>query len=323
VAHADAAGPTDYRTEIVSVEPSTPTIELSIEGGDSFIAIDVQPGTQVLILGYADEPYVLIEADGTVRENLRSQATYYNQDRYGTADIPDTVDNEAAPEWHDVGSGGSWAWHDHRAHWMGAEPLLGFDPGDSLPPEQISLLVDGSPVTVTVVTTLVAPPSAVVPVFGAVIGMLLALLGTMLGPATTTLLLALTSAGAVTVGAGQYLALPASTGPLVVWWLLPTMALIAAITAIATYGRSRWVHLGLNALAGLQLAVWAWQRRLTLTRPVLPTTLPPGFDRFVTSGALVAGALVVVFTVRSMFTVPTVPAELVPAESESVSPEPD
>ena len=94
VAHADAAGPTDYRSEIVSVEPSTPSIDLSIEGGDSFIAIEVEPGTEVTVLGYSGEPYLLIETDGTVSENVRSQATYYNQDRFGTTDIPDIVDND-------------------------------------------------------------------------------------------------------------------------------------------------------------------------------------------------------------------------------------
>ena len=301
VAHADAAGPTNYRSEIVSVMPASDLFDVTIEGGDAFVALDVEPGTEVIVLGYGGEPYLLIDADGTVSENALSPATYANQDRFGTTEIPDSTDETAEPEWRQIGSGGTWAWHDHRAHWMSEEPLIGLEAGDSLPPEQIDLLVDGAPVAVTVTTTLVAPPSAMAPVFGAIIGVLIPLLGALLGPATMTLFLVLVSTGALVVGANQYLALPASTGPLLTWWLLPALALTGAIIAIVTYGRSRWLHLGLNALAALQLAVWGWQRRQGMSRPVLPTTLPAGFDRFVTAAAIASGVLAVVFTVRTMF----------------------
>jgi hypothetical protein len=123
--HADAAGPTEFVTEIVSVEPAVPAIELTIEGGDSFVRIAVERGTEVVVLGYDDEPATLIDSDGRVFQNRRSFATYYNDERYGTDDIPDIVDNDAPPEWDHVASGGAWAWHDHRAHWMGTEPPPG------------------------------------------------------------------------------------------------------------------------------------------------------------------------------------------------------
>ena len=114
-AFADAAGPTDFRTEITSISPETPTVELSIEGGDSFVRMSVESGVEATVLGYDDEPYVMIDADGVVWENQRSYATYYNSSRYGTGAIPDEVDNSAEPAWERVGDGGAWAWHDHRA----------------------------------------------------------------------------------------------------------------------------------------------------------------------------------------------------------------
>ena len=169
-AHADAAGPTDFRTAVVSITPTTDTVAVSIAGGDSFVHIEVQPGTEVVVLGYDDEPYVKIDATGTVFENLRSYATYYNVSRFGTDDIPDAVDSSAEPEWSEVGGGGSWAWHDHRAHWMGTEVPVGMQPGDSLPAQVIPLLVDGERVEVEVVSTLIGGPSWVPTLFGGLFG---------------------------------------------------------------------------------------------------------------------------------------------------------
>ncbi|MGH9132695.1 MAG: hypothetical protein ACRDZZ_02065, partial [Ilumatobacteraceae bacterium] len=67
-AAADAAGPTDYRSEVVAVEPSTPSIEVSIVGGDAFVLLRVDPGIEVVVEGYAGEPYLRFAADGAVYE---------------------------------------------------------------------------------------------------------------------------------------------------------------------------------------------------------------------------------------------------------------
>ncbi|MET0663722.1 MAG: hypothetical protein ABWZ42_11380, partial [Ilumatobacteraceae bacterium] len=42
-AFADPAGPTDYRSEVVSVDPSTADIGVEIIGGDSFVQLTAQP----------------------------------------------------------------------------------------------------------------------------------------------------------------------------------------------------------------------------------------------------------------------------------------
>ena len=302
IAHADAAGPTDYQTTIVSIEPATDAIEMEVEGGDAFLRIVVEPGHDVIVLGYDGEPYLHIGADGVVAQNRRSYATYYNEERYGRTDVPDIVDNAAEPEWERIGDGGAWAWHDHRSHWMGTEPPIGLDPGESLPAQIVPLVVDGAPVSVEVQTTLVAGPSRVPVVFGAVIGLGLATLGILLGPATTGLVMLLLAGAASVVGAVQYASLPGETGPMLTWWLLPAIAVAAVGVAIATYGRSRFALLGLVALAAAQTLVWAFQRRSGLTRAILPTDLAAGFDRFVTAAVLAGSLVVLAATLRQLLT---------------------
>lgn len=304
VAHADPAGPTDYRTTVTSITPDTDVIDVGVEGGDAFLRISVEAGHEVIVLGYDDEPYLRIGPDGTVEQNRRSYATYYNEERYGRTDVPDIVDNDAEPDWERVGHGGDWAWHDHRAHWMGTEPPLGLEPGDSLPPQIVPVVVDGAPVSIEVRTTLVDEPSLVPVVFGAVIGLGLATLGVMLGPATTGLVMLLLATSALAVGLGQYLSLPSETGPLVTWWLLPAIGVGCLAAAIATYGRSRFTLLALTLLAAVPVVVWAFQRRAGLTAAIIPTDLPAGLDRFVTAAALAGSGAIAVATLSRLFAAP-------------------
>ena len=117
-AFADPAGPTDYLSEILEVEPTTPTIDLDVLGGDSFVQLQVEDGTEVLVVGYQSEEYLWFRADGTVLENRNAPSTYTNDDRFGGAVPPATATVDAEPDWEPVASGGRYAWHDHRAHWM-------------------------------------------------------------------------------------------------------------------------------------------------------------------------------------------------------------
>lgn len=298
-AHADAAGPTDYRTEITAISPATPSIDLSIEGGDSFVRVVADPGVEVLVLGYDEEPYLMIDADGVVYENTRSFATYYNDTRYGTSDIPTDVDNGAAPEWERVGSGGAWAWHDHRAHWMAADAPVGMQPGDSFPAETIPLVVDGQRVDVEVVSTLMADPSWVPALLGGLLGAVLAA-GLVTRRRTAGAALAL--AGSVTaliVGGTQFLSLPSETGPRPIWWLAPAVATACTALALA-WRRSPVVRDGLVVLAAAQLGLWIWVRRLTFSRAVLPTDLPFWLDRAASAAVLAGAALVAGAAVASL-----------------------
>lgn len=301
VAHADPAGPTDYRSTVVAITPDTDSITVTIEGGDSFVRLVVEPGHEVVVLGYADEPYLRFRPDGTVERNRRSYATYYNEERYGREDVPELVDNDAEPDWVAVGTDGTWAWHDHRAHWMGTEPPIGLEPGESLPDQVVPVVVDGEPVSIAVRITLVGGPSLVPVVFGALIGLGLGLLAALLGPASAGLVMLLSSLAALAVGGGQYWSLPAETGRMITWWLLPALAVAFLTVAIVTYGRSRLLQLSLTLLAALEVGLWALRRRAGLTKPVLPTDLPAGLDRFVTSASLAVTAVVAVVVLRELF----------------------
>ncbi len=304
VAHADAAAPTDYRTTVVAVSPRVAGLEVTIEGGDSFVRLTAPPGSEVVVYGYAGEPYLRISADDTIATNRLSAATYQNEQRFGVTEVPGFVDDTAAPEWDTVGSGRSWAWHDHRSHWMAPEPPIGLEPGDSLPVQAIPITVDGAPVVITVETTLVAAPSWWPSAFGVLIGLQLVLLGWWLGPATATLTTLVISLAALVTGGGQYLSLSAETGPRAMWWAMPAIALVAGVVAIATYGRSPLLERGLLALAGLQLAFWAFSRRAVFSRPVLPTDVAFWFDRATTGAAFAGGAVVALLAVRSLLVGP-------------------
>ncbi|MEZ5248381.1 MAG: hypothetical protein R2713_03905 [Ilumatobacteraceae bacterium] len=126
-AAADPPRPTDYRSEVVSISPAIPGLEARIIGGDSFIELTTS-GQDVLVLGYDGEPYLRFDADGTVSENVRSPARWLNLDRYSETSVPAEADATAPPEWEQVGSGGRYAWHDHRTHWMLEIPRSGSGP---------------------------------------------------------------------------------------------------------------------------------------------------------------------------------------------------
>lgn len=298
VAHADAAGPTDYASEVVAVTPRSALDALTVRivGGDAFVEAAVAPGHELIVLGYQpdEEPYLRIGPDGVVEQNRRSFATYYNQNRYGTDDIPDVVDTTATPDWERIGAGGSWAWHDHRAHWMGDQPLIGLEAGDALPGEFIPLLLDGEPVTVEVVTTYLPEPSPIPALVGVLLGVQLGLVGVWLGRASTVLSAVVFAGLGLVAGLAQFLSLPASTGPRPTWWLLPAVALACSVAVIAIYRRSIWVETGLIAIAALQLVVWAWQRRDHTTAAYVPTDLPFWLDRLLTTTVL-AGSAIVLF----------------------------
>ena len=300
--HADAAGPTDYLTEIVDVSPQSDALELSVIGGDAFVQLSVAPGHEVIVLGYRpdQEPYLRFAADGLVERNTRSYATYYNENRYGTDDIPDVVDNDATPEWARVADGGTYAWHDHRAHWMSDEPLVGLDPGESLPRDEIALIVDGVETVVTVEVTLQDAASPVPAIVGALLGVVLGLAGLVLGRASSTLVAVGSSIAALVVGLAQYTSLPASTGPEIGWWLFPTIAVVCSVAVIAIYRRSVWVESGLLALSGIWLLFWAWPRRDHATAAYLPTSLPDDVDRIVSAMVLVGSVFVLITAGRAV-----------------------
>lgn len=299
-AAADAAKPGDYSSEVTSVEPDPGGFTIETAGGDAFLALTVDEGTEVVVLGYQGEPYLRVDADGTVERNRNSPATYINDDRFGSGDLvparlqgEDVVDLE--PDWEQVATGGAYAWHDHRTHLMTPDaPVARGESFAWLGP--VPLEVDGEAVEVQGEITY---HEAVSPVLWLLLALVVAAglgyagarLPDRVVPALV-LLVGLLAAGVAWVGyAGPPSGIGASVVPTVVAGIAVVLALVAVLAA-----RVRAV--GLLA-SGVFLATWGVFRLAVLSNPVLPTDVPFGVERLVTALALGVGVGAVVTAFRS------------------------
>ncbi len=295
-AAADPAGPTDYRSEIVSVDPPAPNVTVEMIGGDSFIRMVVPAGTSVEIIGYHGEPYLRFGPDGTVEVNDSSPTTYLNEDRYAAVSVPDRASPDAQPAWRAVADDGAYAWHDHRTHWMN-ESRPAAQPGDQILEAVIPVVVDGRTAEVSVISTWEPPPSPLPGVVGAVLGVCVGLFAGRAVGRTGAAVLAMVGLAATAVSAVAYLSVPAETAPSLVPLIIALLA-----TATAGYGAVRRIPDVLISVTApaLVLIGWATLRRQWLLRAILPTTIP-AIDRLITAmtltaavAALVAAAVVAV-----------------------------
>jgi hypothetical protein len=154
-AAAHKVGGGKYVSQVTGLTPPTTIVTASIGGGDELLALRVQAGHEVVVPGYAGEPYLRIAPDGTVFENKLSPAGYLNTDRYANVIPPAEATAAAAtanPDWRPIGAGGSWVWHDHRIHWMSPKAPPAIKGKESQTVEiqrwQLPLVVDGSTVSV-------------------------------------------------------------------------------------------------------------------------------------------------------------------------------
>jgi hypothetical protein len=304
VVHADPAEPTDYSTVVVGVEPATPAIDVDVVGGDSFLELAVEPGTEVVVLGYWGEPYLRFNADGTVDENLRSPTRAENESRHGGSTTGGATSAGGESQWAQVASDGSYAWHDHRAHWMSPQPPAG-ERGSEVLTGLVPLRVDGTDVQVSVAVFWEREPSRVALVGGAVIGVFAVLIA-LSARHRIAWVLAIAGAAAAGIGWWQYVSVPPETGPSSISWLLPAIAAASAVVAV-TLGRSLVSH-ALVVLAGLQLVLWVFVRRDGLSKALLPTDAPFWLDRGVTAAAGVVGAAGIIAGVLGMIRLPAAAA---------------
>jgi hypothetical protein len=304
---ADPPGPTDYQSEVSSIVPETPTIEVGIVGGDSFVELRVEPGVEAKVIGYEGEDYLWFRADGVVLENQNSPATHLNTNRYGNDGVPTTARVDADPSWEQVATGGSWAWHDHRAHWMQSARPFGLEAGDQILEAVIPIVVDGEPVEVTVISTWQPAPSPLALWLGVVTGLGVGvgawfLRGSRIPAIVASVPLVVL---AVVVGAAQYLSLPSATDPRPIWIVLPLIAAVSATAGLVlAVSGMRFAADAAMLLVGVELAVWGFVKRDGLSAAIVPTDAPFWLDRFTTAAALVGGLLLAAIAIWSLFVVP-------------------
>ncbi|MEM8746237.1 MAG: hypothetical protein AAGF91_06020 [Actinomycetota bacterium] len=305
IAHADPAGPTDYRTEVESIVPPTPEIEVEILGGDSFVQLTVADGVEVEIVGYQGEPYLWFRTDGTVWENRNSPTTYQNEERYGS-DAPAFARADAEPDWEEVSSDGSYAWHDHRAHWMQPIRPAGLAPGDQILAANIPLLVDGRDVDVAVSSTWLPEPSRLPALAGAVIGVLAAVAGALLRRSNRpwAVVVIPVAVVAAVVGWIQFASLPPETGPRILWWVPAVIAVVAAVVGVGIHRRDPFWADGAVLLAGVNLLIWAFIKRDGLGAAIVPTDAPGWLDRATVAAAFTMGVGAIVVAVRAILATP-------------------
>lgn len=283
-AAADPPAPTDYRSEVTSVDPAADGLEVTVVGGDGFLQVAVARGHTLAVPGYSGEPYIRVGDDGTVQENDRSAATYLNESRDRT-EVARRYDADDEPRWRTVATDGRWAWHDHRIHYMGRGEPPGARSAGGIGWE-VPMDLDGDEVVVTGRYRLLDGPSPALWLLAAValVGVVVAL-SRFLAPVTAAgATLVLVGVASAVAGVAQRGVSPpgAPTSPLVV--ILPALALVAGITVVVQRGR---VLRAVAALAGAAAAAgWALVRLSGLWRRELPTSLPEDLDRLITTASL-------------------------------------
>ena len=283
-AHADAPGPTDYSSVIVEVTtsgslPLADDVAITIEGHDSFLSVTVARGTTVKVPGYEGEEYLKIESDCTAYENQRSMSTWYNKERYGSDVRAGVVDHDAAPEWLQIASNCTLAWHDHRIHYMSPKPPVNAKPGDVIVADSIPFTADGIPVAVRVESSLVERPSLLAPLVAAT-GALLVVVGVIgrTSAALQRLMVAASLLGLV-IGGAQYLWAAPGTGPQLTSFALPLLATVLSGSALVFNRQSSIQRNGVHLMSGIFLALWVLRRKAVLDAALLPTSLPYWVDR--------------------------------------------
>ena len=115
--------PTNYRSEIVEVQPAVPGLHVRLLDLGRRVELRVAGPDDVIVVGYQGEPYLRVGPRG-VFENRRSPTLYLNRTQPGgkAATVPASADAQAPPEWHRTSAGHTARWRDQRTRWEGADP---------------------------------------------------------------------------------------------------------------------------------------------------------------------------------------------------------
>lgn len=129
LAHGRGSDSTNFASTITD-RPDVGGLSWRVLNGDEYLELRNDSDVEVRVPGYTGEPYLRIGPDGVFR-NLNSAATYLNEDRFGQTAVPPEVNQQADPEWERISDGSTYAWHDHRIHWMAQvdPPAVAANPG--------------------------------------------------------------------------------------------------------------------------------------------------------------------------------------------------
>lgn len=148
LASGDSVQPRNTESVIESITPAPPAgVRIDIVGFDTFMRVRAD-GHAVEIPGYEGEPYLRIDADGTVQVNDGSQTSVLNGDRYGDVDLTNFVPS-AEPVWRTIADNGVAMWHDHRSHWMSPKAPAPVDDTGKVQDFSIPIVIDDTKITVT------------------------------------------------------------------------------------------------------------------------------------------------------------------------------
>jgi hypothetical protein len=104
---------------VAGVTPKTPGLTLTVLNRDDRFQLLYQGEKPIVLYGYNGDQFARFLPGGTVQVNHNSPAFYLNDDRAGTATVPDGIKADLPPDWQTVNQAGRFEWHDHRMHWMG------------------------------------------------------------------------------------------------------------------------------------------------------------------------------------------------------------
>ena len=280
-AMADPAGPTNYESTVLDVEPASTVAAFRVVGGDAFLEVTVAEGHTVDVPGYFSEPYIRIDADGTVWVNDDSQALYLNEDRYASTGVPESADGDGEPRWRQVATGGVYAWHDHRVHWMSRDvpPAVAGETRQLVFPWRLPVVVDGVETVISGELVWVPSLSPIVPMLAGITALLPLTVSRRIRLHAPAILTTAAAGLAAVIIVAQNNATPPSARGAPVWLVFPLVALSAAIWA-STRGRLAGLttrHLLL--IGGAALAMWGISTIEVLSMPILPSEMPSGLER--------------------------------------------
>lgn len=102
-----------YETRLSGIDPAVPGVAAQVDPRGDWIEVSNVTRRPLVILGYAREPFLRIDATG-VQENSLSVSAQLNQGLVGDLDVAGL---RQPPAWLPVSKGHSARWHDLRIHW--------------------------------------------------------------------------------------------------------------------------------------------------------------------------------------------------------------